>query len=92
MYIVLGSCISGDVTPVSAASDLEFNSNEATAGSGTDHDLLVRQRTTHHTPHTSHYSLQQYEIRDQIQLNVTNQLTLYLITSTTPAQTMVITS
>ncbi|KPJ06264.1 hypothetical protein RR48_14706 [Papilio machaon] len=35
-----GSCISGDVTPVSAASDLEFNSNEATAGSGTDHDLL----------------------------------------------------
>ncbi|XP_013180541.1 PREDICTED: inositol hexakisphosphate and diphosphoinositol-pentakisphosphate kinase 2 isoform X2 [Papilio xuthus] len=35
-----GSYISGDVTPVSAASDLEFNSNEATAGSGTDHDLL----------------------------------------------------
>ncbi|GBP91779.1 Inositol hexakisphosphate and diphosphoinositol-pentakisphosphate kinase [Eumeta japonica] len=31
--------ISGDVTPVSCASDLEFNSNEATAGSLTDHDL-----------------------------------------------------
>ncbi|CAK1581659.1 unnamed protein product [Parnassius mnemosyne] len=37
---VAGSCISGDVTPVSAASELEFNSNEATAGSGTDHELL----------------------------------------------------
>lgn len=35
-----GSSISGDVTPVSAASELEFNSNEATAGSLTDHDLL----------------------------------------------------
>ncbi|XP_068629845.1 inositol hexakisphosphate and diphosphoinositol-pentakisphosphate kinase 2 [Battus philenor] len=35
-----GSCISGDVTPVSAASELEFNSNEATAGSGTDQELL----------------------------------------------------
>lgn len=36
-----GSSISGDVTPVSIASELEFNSNEATAGSITDHDLLV---------------------------------------------------
>ncbi|CAH2086187.1 unnamed protein product [Euphydryas editha] len=35
-----GSSISGDVTPVSAASELDFNSNEATAGSITDHDLL----------------------------------------------------
>ncbi|KAL0894125.1 hypothetical protein ABMA27_014164 [Loxostege sticticalis] len=35
-----GSSISGDVTPVSVASELEFNSNEATAGSITDHDLL----------------------------------------------------
>ncbi|CAG4988526.1 unnamed protein product [Parnassius apollo] len=37
---VAGSYISGDVTPVSAASELEFNSNEATAGSGTDRELL----------------------------------------------------
>ncbi|XP_026724679.1 inositol hexakisphosphate and diphosphoinositol-pentakisphosphate kinase isoform X8 [Trichoplusia ni] len=37
---VAGSSISGDVTPVSIASELEFNSNEATAGSITDHDLL----------------------------------------------------
>ncbi|XP_026329140.1 inositol hexakisphosphate and diphosphoinositol-pentakisphosphate kinase-like isoform X2 [Hyposmocoma kahamanoa] len=35
-----GSSISGDVTPVSIASELEFNSNEATAGSITDHDLM----------------------------------------------------
>ncbi|XP_028165282.1 inositol hexakisphosphate and diphosphoinositol-pentakisphosphate kinase isoform X4 [Ostrinia furnacalis] len=35
-----GSSISGDVTPVSLASELDFNSNEATAGSITDHDLL----------------------------------------------------
>lgn len=35
-----GSSISGDVTPVSIASELDFNSNEATAGSITDHDLL----------------------------------------------------
>ncbi|XP_064071744.1 inositol hexakisphosphate and diphosphoinositol-pentakisphosphate kinase isoform X4 [Vanessa tameamea] len=35
-----GSSISGDVTPVSAASELEFKSNEATAGSITDHDIL----------------------------------------------------
>ncbi|CAG9783932.1 unnamed protein product [Diatraea saccharalis] len=35
-----GSSISGDLTPVSLASELEFNSNEATAGSITDHDLL----------------------------------------------------
>lgn len=35
-----GSSISGDVTPVSLASEFEFNSNEATAGSITDHDLL----------------------------------------------------
>ncbi|XP_061383237.1 inositol hexakisphosphate and diphosphoinositol-pentakisphosphate kinase isoform X2 [Danaus plexippus] len=35
-----GSSISGDVTPVSVASELEFNSNEATAGSMTDHDLM----------------------------------------------------
>ncbi|CAH0721870.1 unnamed protein product, partial [Brenthis ino] len=35
-----GSSISGDVTPVSAASELEFHSNEATAGSITDHDIL----------------------------------------------------
>lgn len=40
MYVV-GSSISGDVTPVSAASELEFHSNEATAGSITDHDILV---------------------------------------------------
>ncbi|KAJ0180692.1 hypothetical protein K1T71_004096 [Dendrolimus kikuchii] len=37
---VAGSSISGDVTPVSIASELEFNSNEATAGSITDHELL----------------------------------------------------
>ncbi|XP_022819805.1 inositol hexakisphosphate and diphosphoinositol-pentakisphosphate kinase 2 isoform X3 [Spodoptera litura] len=37
---VAGSSISGDVTPVSIASELDFNSNEATAGSITDHDLL----------------------------------------------------
>ncbi|XP_049867406.1 inositol hexakisphosphate and diphosphoinositol-pentakisphosphate kinase isoform X3 [Pectinophora gossypiella] len=37
---VAGSSISGDVTPVSIASELEFNSNEATAGSITDHDLM----------------------------------------------------
>lgn len=37
----VGSSISGDVTPVSVASELDFNSNEATAGSITDHDLLV---------------------------------------------------
>lgn len=36
-----GSSISGDVTPASLASELEFNSNEATAGSLTDHDILV---------------------------------------------------
>ncbi|XP_063531492.1 inositol hexakisphosphate and diphosphoinositol-pentakisphosphate kinase isoform X8 [Cydia strobilella] len=35
-----GSSVSGDVTPVSLASELEFNSNEATAGSITDHDLM----------------------------------------------------
>ncbi|XP_050345277.1 inositol hexakisphosphate and diphosphoinositol-pentakisphosphate kinase isoform X6 [Nymphalis io] len=35
-----GSSISGDVTPVSATSELEFKSNEATTGSITDHDLL----------------------------------------------------
>ncbi|XP_073943698.1 inositol hexakisphosphate and diphosphoinositol-pentakisphosphate kinase isoform X2 [Choristoneura fumiferana] len=35
-----GSSVSGDVTPVSIASELEFNSNEATAGSITDHDLM----------------------------------------------------
>ncbi|XP_028032060.1 inositol hexakisphosphate and diphosphoinositol-pentakisphosphate kinase isoform X6 [Bombyx mandarina] len=35
-----GSSISGDLTPVSNASELEFNSNEATAGSITDHDLM----------------------------------------------------
>ncbi|XP_069365675.1 inositol hexakisphosphate and diphosphoinositol-pentakisphosphate kinase 2 isoform X2 [Maniola hyperantus] len=35
-----GSSISGDVTPVSVASEPEFHSNEATAGSITDHDLL----------------------------------------------------
>ncbi|KAG7307477.1 hypothetical protein JYU34_007674 [Plutella xylostella] len=35
-----GSSISGDVTPVSLASELDFNSNEATAGSITDHDLM----------------------------------------------------
>ncbi|XP_045529274.1 inositol hexakisphosphate and diphosphoinositol-pentakisphosphate kinase 2 isoform X5 [Pieris brassicae] len=35
-----GSSISGDVTPVSASSELEFNSNEATAGSLTDHDIM----------------------------------------------------
>ncbi|XP_072943699.1 uncharacterized protein [Epargyreus clarus] len=35
-----GSSISGDVTPVSGTSELEFNSNEATAGSITDHDIL----------------------------------------------------
>ncbi|CAG4912061.1 unnamed protein product [Colias eurytheme] len=35
-----GSSISGDVTPVSATSELEFNSNEATAGSITDHDIM----------------------------------------------------
>lgn len=40
---VSGSSISGDVTPVSIASELEFNSNEATAGSITDHDLLVSE-------------------------------------------------
>ncbi|KAH9635315.1 hypothetical protein HF086_017881 [Spodoptera exigua] len=37
---VAGSSISGDVTPVSIASELDFNSNEATAGSITDHELL----------------------------------------------------
>ncbi|XP_060800495.1 inositol hexakisphosphate and diphosphoinositol-pentakisphosphate kinase 2 isoform X3 [Amyelois transitella] len=37
---VAGSSISGDVTPVSLTSELEFNSNEATAGSVTDHELL----------------------------------------------------
>ncbi|CAH2990530.1 unnamed protein product [Chilo suppressalis] len=37
---VAGSSISGDLTPVSLASELEFNSNEATAGSLTDHNLL----------------------------------------------------
>lgn len=41
---VKGSSVSGDVTPVSLASELEFNSNEATAGSITDHDLMVRLR------------------------------------------------
>ncbi|KAJ2952901.1 hypothetical protein O0L34_g7266 [Tuta absoluta] len=35
-----GSSISGSVTPVSLASELEFNSNEATAGSITDQDLM----------------------------------------------------
>ncbi|KAI5632739.1 histidine phosphatase superfamily (branch 2) domain-containing protein [Phthorimaea operculella] len=37
---VAGSSISGSVTPVSLASELEFNSNEATAGSITDQDLM----------------------------------------------------
>ncbi|XP_031768241.2 inositol hexakisphosphate and diphosphoinositol-pentakisphosphate kinase isoform X2 [Galleria mellonella] len=37
---VAGSSISGDITPVSMTSEQEFNSNEATAGSITDHDLL----------------------------------------------------
>ncbi|KAM3963145.1 LOW QUALITY PROTEIN: inositol hexakisphosphate and diphosphoinositol-pentakisphosphate kinase [Aphomia sociella] len=37
---VAGSSISGDVTPVSIASEQDFNSNEATAGSITDHDLM----------------------------------------------------
>ncbi|XP_059057152.1 inositol hexakisphosphate and diphosphoinositol-pentakisphosphate kinase [Achroia grisella] len=37
---VAGSSISGDITPVSIASEQEFNSNEATAGSITDHELL----------------------------------------------------
>ncbi|CAK1545190.1 unnamed protein product [Leptosia nina] len=37
--VLAGSSISGDVTPVSASSETDFNSNEATAGSLTDHDI-----------------------------------------------------
>ncbi|XP_039746764.1 inositol hexakisphosphate and diphosphoinositol-pentakisphosphate kinase isoform X2 [Pararge aegeria] len=35
-----GSSISGDLTPASLASELDFHSNEATAGSITDHELM----------------------------------------------------
>ncbi|XP_077300772.1 inositol hexakisphosphate and diphosphoinositol-pentakisphosphate kinase isoform X2 [Arctopsyche grandis] len=34
---------SGDITPVSTSSDWEFNTNEATIGSTTEHDILVTE-------------------------------------------------
>lgn len=39
IYKQAGSSVSGDVTPVSVTSELEFNSNDATAGSITDQDI-----------------------------------------------------
>lgn len=46
LFLLIGTNVkgnSGDLTPVSTSSDWEFNTNEATVGSTTEQDILVKK-------------------------------------------------